>query len=337
MGRCGRPVRKCSLEDCSFCIIFVNCGQCKTCLNTKLKAKCLIRYVFLNFIRTFLYLSCFLYRQCPRLNKRHCPTTRLLDVVSSILRDVVNNVFIRIVEEKDAAEKEDVEQEVEGNIREPWTCPVCSSQVMHRQNIARHQSLNCSAVKVPKAKPIQITKPTSYKCEICDVVYRSKTSLTAHMKRLHMEFYCQVNRHSLFQCRICDFKCTASRFLKGHIQRFHTEKGSMACKYCEKRYSTEDSLRVHVKKAHANYMRHKFVCLVCGRVLSCQTDYQNHFCDSYHSESQTIQPNTEPELSDQTKETSEISSSGSHLGSAQHSVSHHPMDGNQPPCGFNGK
>ena len=36
----GRPLRKCSLEDCSFCKIVVNCGLCRSCQTPKLKSKC---------------------------------------------------------------------------------------------------------------------------------------------------------------------------------------------------------------------------------------------------------------------------------------------------------
>ena len=42
VGR-GRPVRKCNLEECSFCCIKEECGLCKFCTNPRLKAKCSAR------------------------------------------------------------------------------------------------------------------------------------------------------------------------------------------------------------------------------------------------------------------------------------------------------
>jgi cytoskeletal protein RodZ len=42
VGR-GRPVRKCNLEECSFCSIKEDCGLCKYCTNPRLKAKCSAR------------------------------------------------------------------------------------------------------------------------------------------------------------------------------------------------------------------------------------------------------------------------------------------------------
>ena len=175
-------------------------------------------------------------------------------------------------------EEESVVPKVKGNMREVWICPICSVHVRHRQNIARHQSVNCSAVKVPKLKPVPVPKPES-RCEICGVIFLCKTSLTAHMKRLHMEFYCQINKHTLFQCSRCDFKCTAERFLKAHVQRFHSEKGSYICDYCDKRYFTKDTLRVHIKRSHVN-VKQTYICHVCGSVRLSEIDLKKHICES---------------------------------------------------------
>ena len=175
-------------------------------------------------------------------------------------------------------EEESVVPEVKGNMREVWICPICSVHVKHRQNIARHQSVNCSAVKVPKLKPVAVPKPES-RCEICGVIFLCKTSLTAHMKRLHMEFYCRINKHTLFQCSRCDFKCTDERFLKAHVQRFHSEKGSYICDYCDKRYFTKDTLRVHIKRSHINVTQ-TFICHVCGSVRLSEIDLKKHNCES---------------------------------------------------------
>jgi hypothetical protein len=167
---------------------------------------------------------------------------------------------------------------VRGNMREVWICPICSVHIRHRQNIARHQSVNCSAVKVPKLKPAPVPKPES-KCDVCGVIFLCKTNLTAHMKRLHLEFYCQINKHNLFQCSKCDFKCTAERFLKAHIQRFHSEKGSYICDYCDRRYFTKDTLRVHIKRSHIN-VQQTYICHVCGSVCLSENDLKKHSCES---------------------------------------------------------
>jgi rubredoxin len=82
-------------------------------------------------------------------------------------------------------EEESVVPEVKSNMREVWICPICSVHVKHRQNIARHQSVNCSAVKVPKLKPEPVSKPES-RCEICGVIFLCKTSLNStHEEAAH--------------------------------------------------------------------------------------------------------------------------------------------------------
>ena len=200
-------------------------------------------------------------------------------MVGRILTNVLNDVFELGSEVGETNEDEAVEVRAgKGNLRETWVCPICSTQVRYRQNIARHQSLNCTAVKIPKVKPVAGPRPSEYRCELCDFCYAGKSSLTAHMKRMHIDYYCQKNQLSLVECTICDFKCTAQRFLKGHIQRYHSEKGVIKCDYCDKQFATKDTLKVHVKRIHVA-VDQTFVCHVCGDVLMCRADYQKHTCE----------------------------------------------------------
>ena len=133
-----------------------------------------------------------------------------------------------------------------------WKCPRCCIQIQHRQNIARHQALNCEIEKVQNIDKDKnpCSKQKEYNCDLCDVKYKVKTTLTAHMKSCHLEQYCYQNGQSLFKCPVCAFISSAERFLKQHMVRFHMDKGSFTCKFCDKKYRNNDSLRVHIKKSH---------------------------------------------------------------------------------------
>ena len=213
-------------------------------------------------------------------------------MVGRILTDVLKDVFEYEIgiEAGETNEDEAVEVRVgKGNLREIWVCPICSTHVRYRQNIARHQMLNCTAVKIPKVKRVPEPTSSEYRCELCDFCYACKSSLTAHMKRMHIDYYCQKNQLSLLECIICDFKCTAKRFLKGHIYRYHSEKGSIKCDYCGKHFATKDTLKVHVKRIHTP-VNQTIVCHVCGEVLLCQADYQKHTCEVTLDKDQVNQP-----------------------------------------------
>lgn len=87
---------------------------------------------------------------CPRLNKRCRETQEVkegLKEAENILNDVINGVFENISAEFNI----ESEAEVTSKKKVPeywWTCPVCSAKVKHKQNIHRHQALNCKAVKL---------------------------------------------------------------------------------------------------------------------------------------------------------------------------------------------
>ena len=235
-------------------------------------------------------------RQCPRLNRRFAEESDGLIVAKKILKDIVNDIFEAEIDATDTQEQilelEAIEEpkKTKGNV-EAWICPICFAKVKHPQNIARHQSLNCSAVKVLKVNPKPLPKPTEYKCNFCGAKYSIKTSLTAHMKRVHLEEYCLENKLSLFLCPVCDFKTNAERFLKGHMARYHMEAGSLACEYCDKKYQHKDSLRVHIKKNHL-ISKESFVCHVCGSVLPSTVEYAKHNCVSVSSQGQASPKNS---------------------------------------------
>jgi hypothetical protein len=160
---------------------------------------------------------------------------------------------------------------------EVWKCPVCSKVVRHRQNIARHQNMNCRAVKVYKVKPDQVQKQSEFNCDYCEAKYSHQTSLTAHMKRGHLNEYCLRLGQSLFSCSECDFKSSAARYLKAHIIRFHTEKGTFVCEYCEKSYANKDSLKVH-QKSHLSVK--EVICHVCGSLCGSDLALLRHKCQT---------------------------------------------------------
>ena len=259
----GRHVRKCNIADCPNCSVEENCRECVNCKNPKLKAKCILR-------------------QCTHLNKRLGKQFKSLkeysppmvgSFIPDTVRDIIDGLLNNIFEKREENEIGEFAAPANSNV---WKCPVCSKEVKHSQNIARHQALHCSVVKATKQKPV--TRVEEYSCDWCEFKYKHKTSLTAHEKRYHLEEYCEKNKQTLFKCTLCDFRCSVEKFLKGHMARFHVKSGSISCEFCHKKYSNKDSLRVHVRKCHES-AEEPFVCDKCGSVLVSLMEIEAHTCD----------------------------------------------------------
>ena len=222
----------------------------------------------------------FIFRQCPRLNKRYKNVSAGTTAAEKVLEIVIQNVM-KAVESKPLDDHQNVEAtKIDPKLKGStvWTCPLCFVQIRQKQNIPRHKNLNCASVKVKKVKSPKQQIPAVFKYKHCGADYPLKKTLISHYKNFHMEQYCLENKESLFQCSLCDFKTLAEKYLKQHHSKFHMEKGSFSCDNCEKVYFNKDSLRVHVKRSHLIAKPASFVCEVCGSRVSSGSNC--HFCDS---------------------------------------------------------
>ena len=203
-------------------------------------------------------------------------------IVTKVLNELINNVLNLVVAEAVNSPHNDKSDDVAGSSEQSkkksiWICPICSVQIKHRTNVRRHQSI-CPSVKTVKdLKPKQKVE-TVFKCDHCEAQFSLQKSLTAHMKRNHLEQYCLKNKEILFCCSQCDFKCTAEKYLKAHFNKFHLPKGQFKCDICGNYYANKDSLRVHKKHSHL-VAKTSVVCEFCGCVIIPSSNQdQTHNC-----------------------------------------------------------
>ena len=99
-----------------------------------------------------------------------------------------------------------------------------------------------------------------FECKKCDNVYTRKDTLKNHELICGTEIV-KVHKVSSplidFNCDLCGKTFAKNRYLKQH-QRTHTDRMTIQnydCKFCEKVYSSKQSLGKHIKKNHPNPRR----------------------------------------------------------------------------------
>ena len=150
--------------------------------------------------------------------------------------------------------------------------------VMNSEPILKKESI----VEPPKAKMKKVGR--YWRCEECNLKYKSKNSLKNHLAKEHYEG----------QCQHCQIETTD---LKSHIREEHPEKlirrdkcdvcnekhykihlnerqedGMFHCGQCEYTSKTHDALRSHRLRNHSS--KHK--CDICGKGFRCAKDVEYH-------------------------------------------------------------
>jgi len=107
-------------------------------------------------------------------------------------------------------------------------------------------------------------KPGPYLCTVCDKRFKHRHRLNQH-KRTH-------TGEKPFVCRMCNKGFTLKEQLNVHMVR-HTgaEGSSYSCSQCEKRFSSQSSLRQHM-----NIHRSKYKCKECGKCCGTSSELAKH-------------------------------------------------------------
>ena len=80
-----------------------------------------------------------------------------------------------------------------------------------------------------------------YKCQDCEKVYNSKSSLGLHHNTVH--------RKMRYKCDICDYEATQKSHLNSHKKSIH-EGIKYQCNECEKEFSQRSHLKSHCMYVH---------------------------------------------------------------------------------------
>ncbi|XP_063701300.1 gastrula zinc finger protein XlCGF64.1-like [Culicoides brevitarsis] len=156
------------------------------------------------------------------------------------------------------------------NQKSSISCPVCSKEISHRNNLDRHLRTHS------KFKP--------FKCDFCSKSFTARDNLSKHVNSQHTKsktyvcdicakvFYCSVNlvvhkkTHSadrLFQCNECHRSYKSKMALKAHLLR-HSGTRNFVCGTCSGKFFTNSELKSHERLVHQKNIKKVFECQECG-------------------------------------------------------------------------
>jgi KRAB domain-containing zinc finger protein len=120
----------------------------------------------------------------------------------------------------------------------------------------------------------------------CNQYFHTQTLADEHFEHQHLE----TEENKRFHCLNCNFRAAHRGPLKIHISRMHGDK-ILQCSRCTKRFSTDYTLKNHVKSVHASlkecpHCNNRYLgikahlkqekCNTCQKVLLCARSAQVH-------------------------------------------------------------
>ena len=147
-----------------------------------------------------------------------------------------------------------------------------NGESQYKKNKSKQQS------KTPKADPekniqdkktLENTPETNkedlVKCPFCEKFIPQSSSLE-HAKK-------HVKTGKINNCQHCGKSFRDKGLLKSH-ERIHTEEKPFGCSFCEKKYKTKESLRVHIQSIHEKIIVGN--CDQCGKTFQDKRTFINH-------------------------------------------------------------
>ncbi|XP_055603271.1 zinc finger protein 454-like isoform X2 [Uranotaenia lowii] len=161
-----------------------------------------------------------------------------------------------------------------------FTCEYCGSQFKTASDLKSHLLLHegkpifrceyCdyTAVKreyVRHHVRNQHAKTNSFKCNVCDLIFARKNTMTNHMN-IH-------TKEKTYTCTICEKVFYVESYLKKHVATVH-EKTRRTCEYCSRDFSKKEVLIDHIEKDHG--IQKRFICDICLDVSPSQSALDAH-------------------------------------------------------------
>ena len=102
-----------------------------------------------------------------------------------------------------------------------------------------------------------------FKCDTCDMVFKDKQQLNAHVKSLHertdlikcdqsisgLYYHKKVHENTTYNCDNCDKTYKTTSGLKQHQNAEH-EFVEITCEECDKKFRNNRLLKIHIKNTH---------------------------------------------------------------------------------------
>ncbi|XP_021967185.1 zinc finger protein 560 [Folsomia candida] len=155
-----------------------------------------------------------------------------------------------------------------------FRCNICSKKLATEKNLAAHVlSVHERAVNIP--------------CDICDKPFTTRTAMLRHRWSHQNEDEVKAalaaglkrksNKPPTLQCQICGKLCKGQTSLNKHEEtHLHPdERPKFTCHICGSAYSSEETLRRHLKLTHTQ-LQNRFPCTHCDKRFPEACRLQRH-------------------------------------------------------------
>ncbi|KAJ8975089.1 hypothetical protein NQ317_003548, partial [Molorchus minor] len=111
-----------------------------------------------------------------------------------------------------------------------------------------------------------VHKPKIIPCEFCPEKFRRKSVLDQHRKTKHL-------KDNYLKCEVCDHQCFTKRYLKLHVDTIHLKKYVYYCPKCQKGFNCRATLNRHGKTVHEGF---RFTCRYCNKLYTSEKYLKIH-------------------------------------------------------------
>jgi DNA-directed RNA polymerase subunit RPC12/RpoP len=131
------------------------------------------------------------------------------------------------------------------------------------------------------------------KCPVCQKIFKSMSSINAHMKNHSGEWYLckicpklfsdkatynqhvQIHKGNAYKCKTCGETFSTKSLVKQHGLRVHINEKRYACNLCSKRFRYKTSVAVHLKNKTCQKTT-TYRCCKCRKTFKYQSKLDMH-------------------------------------------------------------
>ena len=133
-------------------------------------------------------------------------------------------------------------------------CPACGKGFSDQSEMRNHFE-------------IHHTKDKNFTCTSCSKKFPGIHTLKCHISKVH--------RDSLFKCNLCEKSCKSKLSLQIHIQT-HTGEKPYACEICSKTFGCKSNVKIHMATHKAKPSEKSFACKLCDKSFLYSQNLYDH-------------------------------------------------------------